>query len=107
MMGSTRMDTGLTDRSIVVALGAPGAEWRSGLGSEVIGTFFLLPGGGVGFLGLRLSNHASALVADAGPEKRWSRPVSVDRLTDLPVLRPSVTRRGRSAGDGAAPGQPA
>jgi len=88
---STRMVTRLTGRSILVTLGATGAEWTSGLGSEVIGTFFLLPGGGVGFLGLRLPSHASALVADAGPEKRWSRPVSVDRLTDLPVLRPSVS----------------
>ena len=70
-------------------LSARGAEFPSGQGWEVIGTFSWLPEGGVAFLGLRLPRHASALVADAGPGKRWSRPVSVLRLTECPLLRPS------------------
>ena len=70
---------------------AVGAGSRSGRGLEAIGTFSLLPGGAFVFLGLRLPNHAFALVADAGPEKRWSRPVSVARLTECPVLRPSAS----------------
>ena len=78
-------------RSTRGTLRARVVELTSGPGSEVIGTFFSLPEGGVAFLGFRLPRYSCALVADAGPGKRWSRPVSVRRLTECPVLRPAIS----------------
>lgn len=68
-----------------------GAGSRSGRGSVAIGTYFSLPGGGVGFLGLLLPRRYFAPAAVAELEKLWKRQGLADRLTVMPVLRPSVS----------------
>jgi hypothetical protein len=70
-------------------LSAQDAVFRSGLASEVIGTFYWLPEGGVAFLGRLLQSRVCVPDAAAVRERPLSRPESVGRLTVLPVLRPS------------------
>jgi len=65
-------------------LSAPGAASTSGRGSEAIGTFSWLPGGGAAFLGLLLPMSASVPAADVVRAKLWSRPVSGDPRTARP-----------------------
>jgi hypothetical protein len=70
-------------------LSAKVVEFRSGRGSVVTGICYLLPEGGVAFLGQLLQSQYCAQGAGVGLERLWSRPVSVDRLTVLSVLPPS------------------
>jgi len=65
-------------------LSAPGAGLTSGRGSEAIGTFSWLPGGGAAFLGLLLPMSASVPAVDVVLAKLWSRPVSGDPRTARP-----------------------
>jgi predicted aconitase with swiveling domain len=69
-------------------LSAKVVEFRSGRGSVVTGICYSLPEGGVAFLGQLLQNQCCAQAAGVGLARLWSRPVSVDRLTVLPVLEP-------------------
>jgi hypothetical protein len=68
-------------------LSAPGAASTSGRGSEAIGTFSWLPGGGAAFLGLLLPMSASVPAADVVRVKLWSRPVSGDPRIGPPDRR--------------------
>jgi len=66
-------------------LSAPGAGLTSGRGSEAIGTFSWLPGGGAAFLGLLLPMSASVPAVDVVRVKLWSRPVSGDPRIGRPL----------------------
>jgi len=68
---------------------AGGAACRSGLESVGIGIFYWHPAVAVDFLGPSLPKSYCVQGAGVGLARLWSRPVSVDRLTVLPVLRPS------------------
>ena len=69
-------------RMVRLDLSAPGAGLTSGRGSEAIGTFSSLPGGGAAFLGLLLPMSASVPAVDVVRVKLWSRPVSGDPRTE-------------------------
>lgn len=88
---STRKVIGLTGRSIRRILCARGVVSISGRGSVAIGIFSWRHGGGVVFQGLLLPRSSCARAAGVGLERRWKRLELVDRLTGLPVLRPSVS----------------
>jgi hypothetical protein len=66
-----------------------GAGSRSGRESVDTGISSWRRAGVAGFLARLLPRWCFAPAAAAVPAKRWSRPVSVARLTGLPVLRPS------------------
>jgi len=74
-------------RMVRLDLSAPGAGLTSGRGSEAIGTFSSLPGGGAAFLGLLLPMSASVPAVDVVRVKLWSRPVSGDPRTGPPARR--------------------
>jgi len=65
-------------------LSAPGAGLTSGRGSEAIGTFSSLPGGGAASLGLLLPMSASVPAVGVVLAKLLSRPVSGDPRTARP-----------------------
>jgi len=71
-------------RMVRLDLSAPGAGLTSGRGSEAIGTFSWLPGGGAAFLGLLLPMSASVPAVGVVLAKLWSRPVSGDPRTAWP-----------------------
>jgi hypothetical protein len=92
-MRKRTMGTGIKSggRSTRRTSSAVGAGLTSGRGLVVIGTFSSLPGGGVAFLGLLLPRQYCAQAAVVELGKLWSRPVSLARLTSLPVLRASIS----------------
>lgn len=61
----------------------------SGPGAVDIGIFYWHPVVVYGSLALLLPKSFCVQGAGVGLARLWSRPVSVDRLTVLPVLRPS------------------
>lgn len=72
-------------------MSAGAAGLPSGRGLEAIGTFYWHPVAAFGSLAPLLPKSFCVQGAGVGHERLWSRPVSVDRLTVLPVLRPSAS----------------